>query len=92
LIISNLKDVGITTLSPGKEMYIADTLSRAYLKDLPNDNESNIEGVNMLSDHAVIVSVLHEALSSKLILAVCDLTSLELFFHMYIGETFRVQI
>jgi hypothetical protein len=31
-------------------MYIADTLSRAYLKDLPNDNESNIEGVNMLSD------------------------------------------
>jgi hypothetical protein len=50
-------------------MYIADTLSRAYLKDLPNDNESNIE-----------------------ILAICDLTSLELFFHMYIGETFRVQI
>jgi hypothetical protein len=34
----------------GKEMYIADTLSRAYLKDLPNDNESDIEGVNMLSD------------------------------------------
>ena len=36
--------------TPGKEMYIADTLSRAYLKDLPNDNESDIEGVNMLSD------------------------------------------
>jgi hypothetical protein len=36
--------------------------------------------------------VLHEAVSSELILAVCDLTSLELFFHMYIGETFRVQI
>ena len=34
----------------GKEMYIADTLSRAYLKHLPNDNESDIEGVNMLSD------------------------------------------
>jgi hypothetical protein len=33
----------------GKEMYIADTLSRAYLKHLPNDNESDIEGVNMLS-------------------------------------------
>jgi hypothetical protein len=50
--------------TPVKEMYIADTLSRAY----------------------------HEAVSSELILAVCDLTSLELFFHMYIGETFRVQI
>jgi hypothetical protein len=25
-------------------------LSRAYLKDLHNDNESDIEGVNMLSD------------------------------------------
>jgi hypothetical protein len=36
--------------TPGEEMYIADTLSRAYLKDLPNDNESDIEGVNMLSD------------------------------------------
>ena len=36
--------------TPGKEMYIADTLSRTYLKDLPNDNESDIEGVNMLSD------------------------------------------
>jgi hypothetical protein len=36
--------------TPGKEIYIAVTLSRAYLKDLPNGNESNIEGVNMLSD------------------------------------------
>jgi hypothetical protein len=36
--------------TPGKEMYIAYSLSRAYLKDLPNDNESDIEGVNMLSD------------------------------------------
>jgi hypothetical protein len=36
--------------TPGKEMYIADALSRAYLEDLPNDNESDIEGVNMLSD------------------------------------------
>jgi hypothetical protein len=34
----------------------------------------------------VIVSVLQEAVSSELILAVCDLTSLEMFFHMYIGE------
>ena len=31
-------------------MYIAATLSRAYLKDIPNDNESDIEGVNMPSD------------------------------------------
>jgi hypothetical protein len=36
--------------TPGKEIYIADTLSRAYLKDLPNGNESDIEDVNMLSD------------------------------------------
>jgi hypothetical protein len=32
-------------------MYITDILSRAYLKDLiPNNNESDTEGVNMLSD------------------------------------------
>ena len=36
--------------TPEKEMYIADTLSRAYLKDLPNDNESDIESMNMLRD------------------------------------------
>jgi hypothetical protein len=34
-----------------------------------------------VATYAVIVSVLHEADSSELILAVCDLTSLELFFH-----------
>jgi hypothetical protein len=45
-----------------------------------------------VATYAVIVSVLHEAVSSELIQAVCDLTSLELFFHMYIGETFRVQV
>jgi hypothetical protein len=33
-----------------------------------------------VATYAVIVLVLHEAVSSKLILAVCDLTSLELFF------------
>jgi hypothetical protein len=38
-----------------------------------------------VATYAVIVSVLHEAVSSELILAVCDLTSLEMFFHMYIG-------
>ena len=31
-----------------------------------------------VATYAVIVSVLHEAVSSELILAVCDLTSLEL--------------
>ena len=36
--------------TPGKEIYIADSFSRAYLKDFPNDNASDIEGVNMLSD------------------------------------------
>ena len=37
--------------TPGKGMYITDILSRAYLKDLiPNNNESDTEGVNMLSD------------------------------------------
>jgi hypothetical protein len=42
-----------------------------------------------VATYAVIVSVLHEAVSSELILAVCDLTSLELFFHMHIGEPFE---
>jgi hypothetical protein len=51
--------------TPVKEMYIADTLSRAYLKDLPNDNESdfgnfsspNITESSSFSIWAYLVSV-----------------------------------
>jgi hypothetical protein len=50
------------------EMYIADTLSRAYLKDLPNDNESDFEGVNMLSDLPISeqnISEIQQAVPSR---------------------------
>jgi hypothetical protein len=62
LIISNLKDVGITTLSPlnikpfctvsssRTSKYIIADGGTSYFLFGPNDNESDIEGVNMLSD------------------------------------------
>ncbi|CAG2226647.1 unnamed protein product [Mytilus edulis] len=39
---------------PGKEMYLADTLSRAYLKDTHTESESEeIEAINMIKDLAI---------------------------------------